>query len=181
MRFIETRIEGSFIIEPELLVDERGFFARSWCAQEFSAHGLNTRLVQCNISFNERKGTLRGMHCQKPPHAEAKLIRCTWGAIYDVIVDLRPNSPTFLEHFGVDLTQENRRMLYVPEYLVHGFQTLVDHTEVVYQMSEYYAPKFAAGYRWNDPAFGIDWPHEVSTISERDRSYSNFSHDKENR
>jgi dTDP-4-dehydrorhamnose 3,5-epimerase len=162
------------VIEPECLVDERGFFARIWCRREFLAHGLKTELTQCSISFNRRKGTLRGLHYQMPPHEEAKLVRCTLGAIYDVIVDLRPDSSTYLNHFAVELTQDNRTMLYVPEGCAHGFQTLVDETEVLYQMSAFYSAEHAAGHRWNDPAFRIDWPLDVSMISDRDRSYDDF-------
>jgi dTDP-4-dehydrorhamnose 3,5-epimerase len=175
VKFLETPLAGAVFIEPERLADERGFFARTWCARAFAEHGLKGELVQCSISFNQRKGTLRGMHYQKPPQEEAKLVRCTMGAIFDVIVDLRPESPTFLKHFAVELSQENRRMLYVPEGFAHGFQTLTDETEVFYQMTEVFAPEFATGYRWNDPAFGIEWPLAVSVISERDRNYRDFA------
>lgn len=172
--FVPTRLAGAFILEPEKQDDERGFFARTWCQREFEAHGLNPRLVQCSISFNKKKGTLRGLHFQAPPHEEAKLVRCTMGAIYDVILDLRGHSPTFKQHVAVVLSAENRRMLYVPEGLAHGFQTLEDHTEVFYQMSEFYVPGSAGGVRWDDPAFGIQWPAADRIISERDRSYPNF-------
>jgi len=175
MIFKETTLKGAFIIEPELLEDERGFFARSWCQKEFEAHELNPRLVQCNISFNTRKRTLRGMHFQIAPHEEAKLVRCTMGAIYDVIIDLRPDSPSFKKHLGVTLNPENRTMLYIPEGFAHGFLTLENDTEVFYQMSEFYAPDFARGVRWNDPAFGIQWPGEVKVISERDNTYPDFT------
>lgn len=171
MRFIETEIKGAFIIEPELIEDERGFFARTFCQEEFKAHGLNFRVVQCNISFNKKRGTLRGMHYQIAPYQEAKLVRCTRGAIYDVIIDLRPESPTFKQWIAVELTAENRRMLYVPEGFAHGFQTLEDNTEVFYQMSEFYHPECARGVRWDDPAFGIEWPIITPILSERDRSY----------
>jgi dTDP-4-dehydrorhamnose 3,5-epimerase len=174
MIFIETALEGAFIIEPEKLEDERGFFARIWCQQEFAARGLNPQLVQCNISFNRRKGTLRGMHYQAKPCEEARLIRCTRGAIYDVIIDLRLDSPTFKHWAAVELTTDNRRMLYVPEGYAHGFQTLEDCTEVFYQMSEFYAPAYARGVRCNDPAFGIQWPLAERIISERDQSYPDF-------
>jgi dTDP-4-dehydrorhamnose 3,5-epimerase len=174
MIFRETKLQNVFIIEPEQLEDQRGFFARVWCQREFEAHGLTSRLVQCSISFNKRKGTLRGMHYQGPPYAEAKLVRCTMGAIYDVIIDLRPQSLTFMQHIGVELTAENRVMLYVPEGFAHGFQTLVDNTEVAYQMSEFYAPGYARGVRWNDPAFGIQWPEEVSVISMKDCELEDF-------
>src|ERR1044071_9252916 len=169
MIFTETTLKGAFIIDIEPREDERGFFARSWCEDEFKSHGLNPRLAQCNISFNKKRGTLRGMHYQVAPYAETKLVRCTMGAIYDVIIDLRPQSPTFLRHIGVELTAENHRMLYIPEGFAHGFQTLADNTEITYQMSEFYAPNYAGGVRWSDPAFGIQWPEEVSVISAKDR------------
>ena len=175
MLFDETTLKGAYIIEIEKHEDERGFFARSWCQREFEAHGLNPRLVQCNISFNFKKGTLRGMHYQVEPFAEAKLVRCTRGAIHDIIVDIRPDSPTFREHLGFLLTADNRRLLYVPEAFAHGFLTLEDNTEVFYQMSEFHAPDYARGFRWNDPAFGIEWPSEVQVISDRDRNYPDFS------
>jgi dTDP-4-dehydrorhamnose 3,5-epimerase len=172
--FTETKLGGAFIIEPERREDDRGFFARTWCQQEFRARGLSTRLVQCNISFNRNKGTLRGMHYQAAPFEEAKLVRCTGGAIYDVIVDLRPQSGTYKQWIAVELSSENRTMLYIPEGFAHGFQTLVDHTEVFYQMSEFYAPAFARGVRWNDPAFGIQWPPDNQIISSRDQQYPGF-------
>lgn len=175
LKFANTGLPGAFVIEPEFLADERGFFARTWCAREFADHGLKHVFVQGNISFNRRTGTLRGLHYQTPPHEEAKLVRCTAGAICDVIVDLRPDSPAYLKNFAVELTQENHKMLYVPEGCAHGFQTLADGTEVLYHMSEFYSPECSAGHRWNDPAFGIDWPLEVSVISERDSSYASFS------
>ncbi len=171
MIFRETKLPGIFIVEPERFADERGFFARTWCQDEFAAHGLNPRLVQCNISFNEKKGTLRGMHYQIAPHAEAKLVRCTMGAIYDVALDLRPDSPTFRQWIAVELTAENRRALYIPEGFGHGFQTLVDDTEVLYQMSEFFSPEAARGVRWDDPAFGIMWPGDDRNISDRDRRW----------
>ncbi len=174
MIFIETALKGAFIIEPEKLEDERGFFARTWCQQEFATHGLNPRLVQCNISFNRRKGTLRGVHYQAKPYEEAKLVRCTRGAIYDVIIDLRLDSPTFKHWVAVKLTADNRQMLYVPEGYAHGFQTLEDCTEVLYQMSEFYTLAYSRGVRWNDPTFGIQWPLAERIISERDQSYPNF-------
>jgi len=175
MIFIETKLQGAFIIEPEKLEDERGFFARTWCQQEFAAHGLNPGLMQCNISFNRHRGTLRGMHYQAAPHAEAKLVWCTRGGVYDVIIDLRASSPTFTHHSAVTLTAQNHTMLYVPEGCAHGFQTLEDDTEVFYQMSALYAPSSARGVRWDDPAFGIQWPPATRIISERDRSYPDFS------
>lgn len=174
MKFTDIGIAGAVVIEPERLADQRGFFARTWCEEEFAAHGLSNKLVQCSISFNRRRGTVRGMHYQTPPHAEAKLIRCTMGAIYDAIVDLRADSPSYLKSFGIELSQENRTMLYVPEGCAHGFQTLADDTEVFYQMSEVFVPGCSAGHRWNDAAFGIAWPLDVSVISERDRTYPDF-------
>lgn len=177
MIFTETPLKGSFVIDLELKEDERGFFARSWCRNEFEARGLNTRLVQCNVSFNKKKGTLRGMHYQVAPHEEAKLVRCTMGSIYDVIVDLRPESPTYMQHAAVILSAANRRALYIPERFAHGFQTLEDNTEVFYQMSEFYAPECARGFRWNDPAFAISWPEDARVISPKDLAYPNFIKD----
>ena len=172
MKFIETRLKGAFIIEPERLEDERGFFARTFCQKEFEAHGLNSRMVQCNISYNKHKGTLRGMHYQAAPMAEAKLVSCTRGAIYDVIIDLRPESPTYCQWLAEELNAENRMMMYVPEGFAHGFQTLEDDTEVFYQMSEFYSPEHARGVRWDDPAFGIKWALYNPIISIRDCSYT---------
>jgi dTDP-4-dehydrorhamnose 3,5-epimerase len=174
MTFHEGKIHGVFEVKPELLNDDRGFFARTWCQEEFAAHGLTPRLVQCNISFNRRKGTLRGMHYQIGEHAEAKLVRCTAGSIYDVVLDLRRQSPTFKAWVAVTLTAVDRNMIYVPEGCAHGFLTLHDDTEVFYQMSEFYNAESARGVRWNDPAFRIEWPGKVDVISERDRSYPNF-------
>jgi dTDP-4-dehydrorhamnose 3,5-epimerase len=174
VKFIETRLKGAYIIEPEPIEDERGFFARSWCQQEFEAHGLNPNLVQCNISFNKKKGTLRGMHYQVTPHEEAKLVRCTKGAIYDVIIDLRPDSPTFKQWIAVELTAKNYKMLYIPEGFAHGFQSLEDNTEVFYQMSDFYHPQCARGVRWNDPVFKIEWPQNEWIISDRDLQYPYF-------
>lgn len=174
MNFHDTKLAGVFEIHLDAKPDERGFFARSWCQEEFEEHGLNPKLVQCNVSFNTRKGTLRGMHYQAAPYPEAKLVRCTRGAIYDVVVDLRPNSPTFKQWIGAELTGTERNMLYIPEGCGHGFLTLKDETEVFYQMSEFYHPESARGVRWDDPAFQIVWPAEVQVISERDRTYPNF-------
>ena len=174
MIFTKTRLKGAYIIEPEKLKDERGFFARSFCVKEFEEFGLNPRLVQCNISFNLKKGTLRGMHYQLAPCTEAKLIRCTRGSIYDVIVDLRGNSRSFQNHFGVKISAADHKMIFVPEGFAHGFITLEDHTEIFYQMSEFYSPQHAAGFRWNDPIFNIEWPMEPVVISERDNSYPDF-------
>jgi len=174
MKFIETELEGAFIVEPEPLKDERGFFARTWCKREFEEHGLNPKLVQCNISFNRKKGTLRGMHYQDFPFEEAKFVRCTMGSMYDVIIDLRPNSKTFMRWMSVELTAENRKMIYIPEGFAHGFLTLEKDTEVFYQMSEFYSPQHARGIRWNDPKFDIKWPGDVRTISEKDEKFQDF-------
>ncbi len=171
MVFIEMKLKGVFIVEPEKIEDERGFFARTWCHDEFEAHGLNPCLVQCNISFNRKAGTLRGMHYQVAPYAETKLVRCTLGAIYDVALDLRPASPTFKQWVSVELTAENRRGLYIPEGLAHGFQALVDNSEVFYQMSEFYHPECARGVRWDDPEFLIQWPITPPILSRRDREF----------
>jgi len=174
MIFRETPLKGAYLIELEKREDERGFFARSWCETEFKDHGLNPRIAQCNVSLNLKKGTLRGMHYQIKPFEESKLVRCTRGALYDLIVDIRRGSPTYRGHLGVELTQDNGMMLYVPEGFAHGFLTLKDETEVFYQISEFYAPDAARGFRWDDPAFDIAWPAEVKVISERDRSYPDF-------
>ncbi len=174
MTFHETNLLGVFEIHLEQHGDERGFFARSWCRDEFEQRGLNPLTVQCNVSFNEKKGTLRGMHYQAEPHAEAKLVRCTHGSIYDVVVDLRPGSPTFKKWIGAVLTGLNRHMIYVPEGFGHGFLTLEDRTEIFYQMSEFYHPELSRGVRWNDPAFQITWPTEPEIISVRDRNCPNF-------
>ena len=175
MIFTPTKIQGVFNLDPERIEDERGFFARTWCQTEFADQGIDPRLVQNNLSFNKRKGTLRGMHYQKPPHEETKIIRCTMGAIYDVALDLRPDSPTFKQWVGATLTAENRQMLVVPPGCAHGFLTLEDNTEVFYQMSEFYEPSYAAGVRWNDPAFGIRWPGKVTMMIDRDRNYPDFA------
>jgi len=175
MIFVETKLKGAYLIELEPIADERGFFARSWCQQEFEVHGLNQNMVQCNISFNKKKGTMRGMHYQVAPHEEAKLVRCTKGAIYDVIIDLRPNSSTFKQWIAVELTAENYKMLYIPEGFAHGFQSLADNTEVFYQMSAFFHPESARGIRWDDPAFKIEWPENEQIISEKDLQYPNNS------
>lgn len=174
MIFTETRLKGAFLIEPERLEDERGFFARTWCQREFEARGLPSRFVQCSLSFNRRRGTLRGLHYQVAPCAEAKLVRCTMGAIYDVIADLRPESSTFKQWEAVELTADNRRMLYIPEGFAHGFQTLTDDTEVFYQISQFYCPEHSRGVRWDDPTFSIEWPGTPSVMSERDQGFSHF-------
>lgn len=175
MRFNETTLPGAYLVEIEPLADERGFFARSWCCDEFAQHGLNAKLVQCDISYNKNRGTLRGMHYQAEPFAEAKLVRCTMGAIYDVILDLRRDSSTFGRWEAIELSAANRRMLYIPEGVAHGFQTLEDNSEVFYQMSERYHPECSKGVRWNDPAFGIAWPIAKLVISRRDREYAVFA------
>jgi dTDP-4-dehydrorhamnose 3,5-epimerase len=167
--FKETKLKGAFIIEPERVEDERGFFARTFCRNEFEAHGLNPHLVQCSVSFNMKKGTLRGMHYQASPHEETKLVRCTSGAIYDVMLDLRPTSPTFKQWVSVELTGENRRMVYIPEGVAHGFQTLEPDTEVFYQMGEFYHSESSRGVRWNDSSFVIQWPIAQPIVSVRDQ------------
>lgn len=174
MRFSEAGLAGVFEISIEPHRDERGYFARTWCQREFQAHGLNSTLVQCNISFNARSGTLRGMHFQAGRSAEAKLVRCTRGSIYDVVLDLRPQSSSYKQWVGVTLTAQNHNMVYIPEGCAHGFITLEDDTEVFYQMSEFFDPQSAQGVRWDDPAFGIVWPAKVEVISQRDASYLAF-------
>ena len=171
MIFKETPLKGAYLIEPELHADERGFFARTFCGEEFKEHGLNPRIVQCSVSYNRARGTLRGMHYQTAPYEETKLVRCIKGAIYDVLIDLRPDSPTFARWAAFELSATSLRMIYVPEQFAHGFQTLEDDTEILYQMSELHAPEYARGIRWNDPAFGIHWPTADRIISIRDNSY----------
>jgi dTDP-4-dehydrorhamnose 3,5-epimerase len=174
--FRETSLPGAYIIDPERIEDDRGFFARGWCEREFAAKELNTRLSQCNISFNHRRGTTRGMHFQRAPHAEVKLVRCTMGSVYDAIVDVRPDSPTYGRWLGVELSAENRRMLYIPEGFAHGYQTLEDNSEVFYQVSMDHHPESADGFRWNDPQFRIDWPlTEQLTLSSRDATWPDFA------
>lgn len=174
MKFMETKLKGAYIIELEPISDERGFFARSWCQKEFSDHGLNPNLAQCSISHNIKAGTLRGMHYQAKPYEEAKLVRCTKGAIYDVILDLRPNSETFKEWIAVELTDDQYTMIYIAEGIAHGFLTLKDNTEVFYQISGRYEPQSARGLRWDDPSFSIKWPFNPRIISDRDRNYQIF-------
>lgn len=175
MRFVETELPGAYVVHLDLVEDERGFFARSWSPEEFAEHGLSSEIAQCSVSYNHRVGTLRGMHFQVGDDAEVKLVRCTRGAVHDVILDLRPDSPTFGRWIAVELSQENRRMLYVPEGLAHGYQTLVDGTELSYQISRPYAPAAARGVRWDDSAFAIEWPPVAERIiSERDRSWPDF-------
>lgn len=175
MIFHATKLEGAFIIELERIEDQRGFFARAFCQREFSDHHLAADFVQCNISFNKHRGTLRGMHYQRAPYQEAKLVRCTAGAIYDVIIDLRPDSHTYLDWLAVELTAENRKMLYIPEDFAHGFITMADNTEIFYQMSQFYEPKSSCGLRWNDPLFNIHWPIPVSIISRTDQDYPDYT------
>lgn len=174
MIFTETTLAGAFIIELEPKSDARGFFARAFCAQEFAAHNLNPKAVQCNLSFNHHQGTLRGLHYQLPPAREAKLVRCIRGAIYDVMVDMRPKSPSYLHHIGVELAADNRRALYVPEMFAHGYQTLTDEAEVLYQVSEFYTPGSERGLRYDDPALKIHWPLPVSDISPKDLAWPRF-------
>jgi dTDP-4-dehydrorhamnose 3,5-epimerase len=174
MRITPTRVAGVFLLDVEPHVDERGSFSRIWCRREFTGAGLDTEVAQASLSFNVRKGTLRGLHFQAPPHEEVKIVRCTRGAIFDVAVDLRAGSPTFKQWVSVELTADNRRALYIPVGCAHGFQTLLPDTEVLYQMSTFHVPSAARGVRWNDPAFGIHWPDDNRVISERDRSYPDF-------
>ena len=174
MKFTETKLKGAFIVEIEKLTDDRGFFARAWCRKEFEAHGLTSAVVQANVSFNRKRGTLRGMHYQIAPFQESKLIRCTRGAIYDVIIDLRPESPTYKEWIGVELTADNYTLFFVPEDFAHGFITLMDDTEITYQVSQFYTPGSEKGIRFNDPTFNIQWPLEVSVISDKDSNWPDF-------
>ena len=174
LNFRPLALQGSFLIEPERIADERGFFARTYCRQEFAEHDLNPEMLQCSISVNTARHTLRGMHFQKTPHQEAKLVRCTQGAAHHVIIDLRGESESYLQWAAVELNARDRSMLYIPEGVAHGFITLEDDSEVFYQMSENYHPESAAGVRWNDPAFGIEWPIEPAVISEQDSNYPDF-------
>jgi dTDP-4-dehydrorhamnose 3,5-epimerase len=177
--FTETKIKGVYIIEPELLTDERGFFARSFCKEEFRNHGLETDIVQCNISYNKKKGILRGMHYQGPPFEEAKIVSCTHGAIYDVVLDLRKNSQTYCQWVATELNDKNFKMIYIPRGCAHGFQILCDDTVVYYQMTEFFHPECALGVRWNDPAIGIVWPVPAMMISEKDKNYRDFKFDRQ--
>jgi len=175
MIFTELELKGAYIIEPDPLIDERGFFARTFCRQEFAAHGLNPDAAQCNISFNKYKGTIRGMHYQLQPYAEAKLLTCIRGVIYDVIIDLRKTSETYMQWSAIELSEENKKMLYIPEGFAHGFQTLEDNSAVYYQMSESYHPEHARGIRWDDPAFLINWPDVPDRIiSEKDMNWGDY-------
>lgn len=171
MIFHETKLKGAFIVELDRKEDERGFFARAFCAKEFEEHGICANVVQANISHNHKKGTLRGMHYQLPPASEPKFIRCISGAVWDVIIDMRPDSPTYMEHLGVELSVENRRAIYVPDMFAHGNQALTDGAELLYLMGEYYTPGCAVGLRYDDPAFGIEWPLPVTVINDNDRAW----------
>ena len=175
MIFTPTPLAGAMVIDLKRIEDERGFFARTWCAREFAAHGLETRVAQSSVSYTRRRGTLRGMHYQVPPHEETKLVRCLRGGIYDVIIDLRPSSATFGQHLALELTAENRTALYIPKGFAHGLQTLADDTEVFYQMSEFYTPASSRGVRWDDPAFGVHWPIPDPILLERDARYPDFA------
>jgi dTDP-4-dehydrorhamnose 3,5-epimerase len=172
MIFTETKLNGAYILDLERREDSRGFFARAFCQNEFEAHGLKTIIAQANVAFTLKKGTIRGMHFQFPPAAESKLVRCTRGAIVDIIVDLRPESPTYLEHIEVELTEDNFRSLYVPERFAHGYQVLCDNTETTYQVGEFYAPKHESGLLYNDPRLGLKWPLPVTVISEKDQKFA---------
>jgi dTDP-4-dehydrorhamnose 3,5-epimerase len=172
MRFTATKLKGACLLEPEPREDNRGLFARTYCAREFREQGLADKFVQCNTSWNARKGTVRGLHYQLPPSSEAKLVRCTAGALLDVIIDLRPESATYLQHFAVELTAKNRLALYIPKMFAHGFQALEDSTEVLYQISEFYVPQSARGLRYNDPKLGIPWPLPVTSISDQDQNWA---------
>ena len=174
MIFRETRVKGAYVVDLERRADDRGFFARAWCQKEFQAKGLTARLAQVNVSFNVHRGTLRGLHFQLPPCQEAKVVSCIRGSIYDVVVDLRRDSPTHGQWAAVELTAGNRRMLYVPEGCAHGFQTMEDNSELLYLMSEFYSPEHACGVRYNDPSFGIAWPLPVECLSEADRAWPDY-------
>ncbi len=174
MIFKPTNFRGAYVIEPERRADFRGYLARTYCEKEFAALGLETHIAQCSVSFNQRKGTLRGIHYQVAPFEEVKVVRCIRGAIYDVIIDLRPSSSTFKKHFAVELDERNGNALYVPAGFAHGFQTLAENSEVFYQMSQYHSESHARGVRWNDPAFAIPWPEDARTILERDENYTDF-------
>lgn len=174
MKFIQTKLNNAYIIKLEPIEDARGFFVRSFCQKEFEKLGLNSKIVQCNISYNQKAGTLRGMHYQLQPCSETKIISCIKGSIYDVIIDLKKDSPTYLQWISVELSEKNRKMLYIPENFAHGFQTLQDDTYIYYQMGNFYEPGSASGIRFNDPTFNIDWPIENNIISDKDLSYADF-------
>lgn len=175
MVFVETKLDGAYLVKLEPFEDERGFFALSWSEKEFAARGLESRLVECNVSFNRRQGTLRGMHYQEAPHGQVKLVRCTRGSIFDVIIDLRASSPTFKQWVGAELSAENRHALYIPRDFAHGFQTLTDDSEILYQMSDPFVPGSGRGVRWNDPAFNIGWPEDTRSILQRDQQFPDFA------
>ncbi len=179
MRFVATELKDAWMVELDFHRDHRGGFARCFCAREFAERGLNPTVAQCNVSFNPRQGTLRGLHYQLPPAAESKLIRCTRGAVYDVIVDLRPDSPTYRQYFGVELSASNHRALYVPEMFAHAYQTMTDNTEVVYQVGEFYSPGHEKGIRYDDPAFAVEWPLPVNVISDKDSAWPLFADEAE--
>lgn len=178
MIFSETALKGAFVIDLEPVRDERGMFARTWCQKEFEAHGLTAIWVQSSVSVNARRGTLRGMHYQTAPNEEAKLVYCTAGAIYDVIIDLRPKSSTYGQHVGITLAADNRRALYIPKQFAHGFLTLEQDSEVFYNISEFYAPDSARGFRWDDPAFKIVWPEPIQVISKKDEAWPVFTRNR---
>jgi dTDP-4-dehydrorhamnose 3,5-epimerase len=175
MKFIETPLKDSFVIELEKYVDDRGFFARTFCKKEFAEVGLDNEIVQINNSFSKDKATLRGIHYQLPPKAETKIVRCIKGSLWDVMVDLRPESPTFLRWYGTELNEENRKMMFVPKGFGHGFITLTNNTEIFYLVTEFYSPEFERGLRWNDPRIGIDWPLTPQIISDKDNKHPNFN------
>jgi dTDP-4-dehydrorhamnose 3,5-epimerase len=175
MIFTKTPLNGSYLIHPELIEDERGFFARTFCKDEFEKHGIDFSCVQCNLSYNKKKGTLRGMHYQAAPHEEAKIVSCVRGSIFDVIVDLQPNSPTYKKWYGTELSAKNHSTLYVPKGFAHGFQTLEDDCEVFYMMGEYYHEESARGMRWDEPAFKIEWPVNPKVIGKKDATYGDFN------
>lgn len=175
MKFTELELKGAFVVEVDKIQDSRGFFGRLWCENEFADHNLNTNIVQSNVSLSKKKGTLRGMHFQRGSHAETKFVRCTRGSVYDVIVDLRPDSPTFKKWCGVELTADNYKMIYVPENFAHGFLTLEDDSEVYYLVTQFYSAQHEAGLRYNDPGIGIEWPNEIAEISEKDNNHPEFS------
>lgn len=175
MKFTELDIAGVYLITLEPYRDERGFFARAWCRHEFEEHGLAPHVAQVNVSYNKHAGTLRGMHYQMPPYGETKLVRCTRGAIYDVVIDMRPDSPSFRSWVGAELTADNRQMLYVPENFAHGFITLTDNTEITYQVSQFYTPEAERGVRYDDPAFGIEWPVPIRVVSEKDKNWPDIN------
>lgn len=174
MLITATSLKDAFVVELEIREDDRGGFARTFCAKEFEEHGMKPTVAQCNMSYNFKAGTLRGMHYQLSPAAETKLVRCTRGGIYDVIIDMRPNSPTYKQHFGIELTADNRKALYVPEMFAHGYQALTDGAEVVYQVGEFYSPGYERGLRYDDPVFGIEWPIPITVISEKDSKWPPF-------